>query len=129
MLIDKFLEKGKAFLGCKYPIMCGAMTWVSDPKLVSTIGNAGGFGLLAGGNTPVDIFEEQIIETQELTDKPFGVNLITLAPVYESQLELVCKLGCPFVVFGQYTEKIRNRKSQTVRCQGHLFRVHGPAGA
>ena len=130
MLIDKFFEKGKAFLGCKYPIMCGAMTWLSDPKLVSTIGNAGGFGLLAGGNTPVDIFEEQIIETQELTDKPFGVNLITLAPVYESQLELVCKLGCPFVVFaGSIPKKIRNRKSQTVRCQGHLFRVHGPAGA
>ena len=99
MLIDIFLKTGRAFLGCKYPIMCGAMTWVSDQKLVSTIGNAGGFGLLAGGNTPVDIFEEQIIETLELTDKPFGVNLITLAPVYEGQLERVCKLGCQFVVF------------------------------
>ncbi|MEE4263793.1 MAG: nitronate monooxygenase [Desulfobacteraceae bacterium] len=99
MLIDKFFKIGREFLGCRYPIMCGAMTWVSDPKLVSTTGNAGGFGLLAGGNTPVDIFEEQIIETKKLTDKPFGVNLITLAPVYESQLELVCKLGCPFVVF------------------------------
>jgi enoyl-[acyl-carrier protein] reductase II len=115
MLIDKFLEKGKAFLGCKYPIMCGAMTWVSDPKLVSTIGNAGGFGLLAGGNTPVDIFEEQIIETQELTDKPFGVNLITLAPVYKSQLELVCKLGCPFVVFaGSIPKKSEIEKAK--RC-------------
>ncbi len=99
MLIDKFFKAGRKFLGCKYPIMCGAMTWVSDPKLVSTIGNAGGFGLLAGGNTPVDIFEKQIIETKELTDKPFGVNLITLAPVYEDQLELVCKLNCPLVVF------------------------------
>jgi enoyl-[acyl-carrier protein] reductase II len=115
MLIDKFFEKGRAFLGCKYPIMCGAMTWVSDPKLVSTIGNAGGFGLLAGGNTPVEIFEEQIIETQELTDKPFGVNLITLAPVYESQLELVCKLGCPFVVFaGSIPKKSEIEKAK--RC-------------
>ena len=115
MLIDKFFEKGKAFLGCKYPIMCGAMTWVSDPKLVSTIGNAGGFGLLAGGNTPIDIFEEQIIETQELTDKPFGVNLITLAPVYESQLELVCKLRCPFVVFaGSIPKKSEIEKAK--RC-------------
>jgi enoyl-[acyl-carrier protein] reductase II len=99
MLIDIFFEKGREFLGCQYPIMCGAMTWVSDPKLVSTIGNAGGFGLLAGGNTPVDIFEKQIIETKKLTDKPFGINLITLAPVYEGQLSLVCKLGCEFVVF------------------------------
>jgi len=99
MLIDAFFEKGRKFLGCKYPIICGAMTWVSDPRLVSSIGNAGGFGLLAGGNTPVEIFEQQIIETGELTDKPFGVNLITLAPVYKDQLDLVCKLGCPVVVF------------------------------
>jgi len=120
MLIDKFLAKGNAFLGCKYPIMCGAMTWVSDPKLVSTIGNAGGFGLLAGGNTPVDIFEEQIIETQESTDKPFGVNLITLAPVYESQLELVCKLGCPFVVFaGSIPKKSEIEKAK--RCGARVI--------
>ena len=99
MLIDTFFEKGRDFLGCKYPIICGAMTWVSDPKLVSAIGNAGGFGLLAGGNTPVEIFEKQIIETGELTQNPFGINLITLAPVYRDQLELVCKLGCPVVVF------------------------------
>jgi len=50
MLIDKFFENGRQFLGCKYPIMCGAMTWVSDPKLVSATGNAGGFGLLEPGN-------------------------------------------------------------------------------
>jgi enoyl-[acyl-carrier protein] reductase II len=99
MLIDKFFESGRKFLGCKYPIMCGAMTWVSDPKLVSAIGNAGGFGLLAGGNTPVDILEKQIAETGELTEYPFGLNLITLAPVYQDQLELVCRLGCPLVVF------------------------------
>jgi enoyl-[acyl-carrier protein] reductase II len=54
---------------------------------------------LAGGNTPIDVFERQIIETGELTEGPFGVNLITLAPVYQGQLELVCKLGCPVVVF------------------------------
>jgi enoyl-[acyl-carrier protein] reductase II len=99
MLIDKFFESGRKFLGCKYPIMCGAMTWVSDPKLVSAMGNAGGFGLLAGGNTPVDILEKQIAETGELTEYPFGLNLITLAPVYQDQLELVCRLGCPLVVF------------------------------
>jgi enoyl-[acyl-carrier protein] reductase II len=120
MLIDRFFEKGRKFLGCKYPIMCGAMTWVSDPKLVSTIGNAGGFGLLAGGNTPVDIFEEQIIETQELTDKPFGVNLITLSPVYESQLELVCKLGCPMVVFaGSIPKKSEIEKAK--RCGARVI--------
>ena len=119
MLIDKFFESGRKFLGCKYPIMCGAMTWVSDPKLVSAIGNAGGFGLLAGGNTPVDILEKQIIETGELTEYPFGVNLITLAPVYQDQLELVCRLGCPLVVFAGGIPK----KSEIQKAKEHGARV------
>ncbi len=99
MLIDRFFENGRTFLGSEYPIMCGAMTWVSDPRLVSAVGNAGGFGLLAGGNAPVDIFAQQIDETRRLSDKPFGVNLITLAPVYRQQLDMVCDKGCPLVVF------------------------------
>ena len=80
--LENLWKRGKELLGVEYPIICGAMTWVSDPKLVTAVGNAGGFGLLAGGNAPVDELEEQIIETRELSDNPFGVNLITLAPVY-----------------------------------------------
>jgi len=99
MLIDKFFEKGKAFLGCDAPIMCGAMTWVSEQKLVCAMGNAGGFGLLAGGNAPNDILEKEITATRDCTDKPFGVNLITLAPAYPSQLEMVCALQCKVLVF------------------------------
>jgi enoyl-[acyl-carrier protein] reductase II len=79
--------------------MCGAMTWVSDPKLVAALGEAGGFGLLAGGNAPVEILEKEIIDTRQLTDKPFGVNLITIAPAYQDQLSMVCEQGCEFVVF------------------------------
>lgn len=99
MLLDCFFEKGRQFLGCELPIMCGAMTWVSNPELVAAVGNVGGFGLLAGGNTPVDILEKEIAETRKLTDKPFGVNLITIAPTYQEQLRLVCDQGCEFVVF------------------------------
>jgi len=55
---------GGEFLGCKYPIMCGAMTWISDPELVSTIGHEGGFGLLAGGNAPIEVLRNQIVETR-----------------------------------------------------------------
>ena len=99
MLIDRFLSTGKEFLGCKYPIMCGAMTWVSDPKLVSAMGNCGGFGLLAGGNAPVEVLKNQILETREMTDYPFGVNIITLAPAYKDQLNLVCDMDCEFIVF------------------------------
>jgi len=99
MLIDPFLQKGKKFLDCRYPIMCGAMTWVSDPKLVTAVGKAGGFGLLAGGNAPVEVLKDQILQTRDLSGHSFGVNLITLAPVYRDQLEMVCDLKCKMVVF------------------------------
>ena len=75
MLLDKLIKAGQDFLGCKFPIMCGAMTWISDYKLIGALGNAGGFGLLAGGNAPVDVLEKEIIATREYTDKPFGVNV------------------------------------------------------
>jgi enoyl-[acyl-carrier protein] reductase II len=99
MLIDRFFKNGRKYLGCKYPIMCGAMTWVSDPKLVSAVGNAGGFGLLAGGNAPVEVLKKQIIETRELSPNPFGVNIITLAPAYQDHLNLLCEMKCDTVVF------------------------------
>ncbi len=99
MLIERFLKTGREFLGCKFPIMCGAMTWISDPKLVSAMGQAGGFGLLAGGNAPVDVLRDQIDETRNMTDHPFGVNIITLAPAYKEHLDLICDLGCETIVF------------------------------
>ncbi|WP_319526146.1 nitronate monooxygenase [uncultured Desulfosarcina sp.] len=99
MLLDRFFEKGRQFLGCETPIMCGAMTWVSDPKLVSHMARCGGFGLLAGGNAPVEILREQIEETRSLTERPFGVNLITIAPAYQEQLDMVCEMGCRVIVF------------------------------
>ncbi len=61
-LLDQFSKRGRDFLGVEYPFICGAMTWVSDARLVAAVCNAGGFACLAGGNTPVDILEQQIEE-------------------------------------------------------------------
>jgi enoyl-[acyl-carrier protein] reductase II len=99
MLIDRFMQRGREFLGCKYPIMCGAMTWISDPKLVSRMCQAGGFGLLAAGNAPLEVLQKQILDTRAMTDNPFGVNIITLAPAHVDHLNLACDLGCEFIVF------------------------------
>ena len=96
---DRFFESGRRFLGVQYPFICGAMTWVSEPNLVSAVCNAGGFGCLAGGNTPPEILERQIHETRDLTDKPFGVNLITIAPAYREHLALIQRVNPPFVIF------------------------------
>ena len=113
-LTDRFFERGRQFLGTDYPIMCGAMTWVSEPHLVAAVSNAGGFGCLAGGNTPADILEKQIAETREATSRPFGVNLITIAPAYREHLAMLDRLQLPFVIFaGSFprAEEIRRAKA------------------
>lgn len=95
----KMMQRGREFLNCEYPIICGAMTWVSEPKLVATVCNNGGFGCLAGGNTPPDILRKQIEETRSMTDKPFGVNLITIAPAYHQHLEMIKELQLQYIIF------------------------------
>ena len=78
--LDRLWARGTAFLGCRYAIMGGAMSWVSEKHLVSAISNAGGFGVIACGAMAPDQLAEQIAGTQAMTDKPFGVNLITMHP-------------------------------------------------
>ena len=74
------MERGAAFLGSEYAILCGAMSWVSERNLVSAISNAGGFGVIACGAMTPDLLDREIEATKALTDKPFGVNLITMHP-------------------------------------------------
>jgi enoyl-[acyl-carrier protein] reductase II len=97
--LDKMMKRGREFLNCQYPIICGAMTWVSEPGLVAAVCNAGAFACLAGGNTPPEILRQQIEETKKLTDKPFGVNLITVAPAYHQHLKMLPELNLDYVIF------------------------------
>src|SRR5512143_422489 len=92
-------KRGTDFLGTRYAIMCGAMTWVSEANLVAAISNEGGFGVLAGGNMPPEILVKEIARTREKTRNPFGVNLITVAPAFKQQVEVVIRERCPFVFF------------------------------
>lgn len=93
------MQRGSEFLGVKYPILCGAMTWISEPKLVSAVSNHGCFGCLAGGNAPTDVLLKYIEETKSLTDKPFAVNLITIAPAYKEHLAMIKDVKVPFIIF------------------------------
>ncbi|MEE4310842.1 MAG: nitronate monooxygenase [candidate division KSB1 bacterium] len=97
--LEQLWLKGKDFLGVEYPIMAGAMTWISDHKLVSAVSNAGGFGCLAAGNLPPQILIEEIDKTRRLTDKPFATNLITIAPNYRQHLEIAVEKKVPFIIF------------------------------
>jgi enoyl-[acyl-carrier protein] reductase II len=68
-------------LGCKYPIVQGAMGVISNPEMVSAVSEAGGYGLLATAFlTDPDKLKVQIEETKKLTDKPFGANLMAMNP-------------------------------------------------
>jgi enoyl-[acyl-carrier protein] reductase II len=99
MLLDRLFARGRAFLGVRYPIICGAMTWISDHRLVGAVSGTGAFGLLAGGNAPLDVLREQIEKTRCATTHPFGVNLITVAPNYLDHLALAVEMRVPTIVF------------------------------
>ena len=97
--LEPLMKRGSDFLQCKYPILCGAMTWVSEPNLVAAVCNSGCFGCLAGGNAPTDILRQQIEQTRALTSHPFAVNLITIAPAYLSHLAMLREVKVPYIIF------------------------------
>ena len=98
-LLTPMFKRGTDFLGSRYPILCGAMTWVSEPKLIAAVCNNGCFGCIAGGNAPTDILAKQIEETRSMTKNNFGVNLITIAPSYKSHLEMLKDAHVPYIIF------------------------------
>ena len=66
-------------LGCRYPIIQGAMGIISNPEMVAAVSDAGGYGFLATAFADnVDIVEKQVTATKTLTDKPFGANLFMM---------------------------------------------------
>lgn len=78
--LDRLWRRGREFLGCEVAILGGAMSWVSERHLVAAISNAGGFGVIACGSMSPDLLDAEIRGTRALTDRPFGVNLITMHP-------------------------------------------------
>lgn len=88
--LKRLMARGTAFLGTEYAIMGGAMSWVSERSLVSAISNAGGFGMIACGAMEPSMLEEEIAETAKRTERPFGVNLITMHPELFDLIE-VCR--------------------------------------
>ncbi|MXO75718.1 2-nitropropane dioxygenase [Altererythrobacter aerius] len=74
------MQRGIDFLGSQHAILCGAMSWVSERNLVAAISNAGGFGVIACGAMTPELLDAEIAATKALTDRPFGVNLITMHP-------------------------------------------------
>lgn len=96
--LSRRMERGAAFLGSEVAIMAGAMSWVSERNLVAAMSNAGGFGVIACGAMTVDLLDAEIAATKALTDKPFGVNLITMHPDLMALIEVCAKHAVGHVV-------------------------------
>lgn len=92
------MQRGTDFLGCETAILCGAMSWVSERNLVSAISNAGGFGVIACGAMTPELLDAEIAATKAMTDKPFGVNLITMHPQLFDLIEVCKKYSISHVV-------------------------------
>jgi enoyl-[acyl-carrier protein] reductase II len=96
--LHRLWARGCAFLGTDIAILGGGMTWVSERNLVAAISNAGGFGVIACGAMDPDLLATEIEATFALTDKPFGVNLITMHPQLETLIDVCARLNVGHVV-------------------------------
>jgi enoyl-[acyl-carrier protein] reductase II len=78
-----------ALLGIEYPIIQGGMAWTATAELVAAVSNAGGIGIIGAGHMPTSVLRTEIRKAKELTDKPFGVNLMLLTPHIDEIVDMV----------------------------------------
>lgn len=87
-------------LGIQYPIIQGGMAWVAEYHLAAAVSNAGGLGLIGAASAPPEVVREQVRKCRELTDKPFGVNVMLLNPNAEEVAKIVVEEGVQVVTTG-----------------------------
>lgn len=87
-------------LGIKYPIIQGGMAWVAEYHLAAAVSNAGGLGLIGAASAPAQWVKEQIQKAKELTDKPFGVNIMLMSPYADEVAKIVAEEGVKVVTTG-----------------------------
>lgn len=87
-------------LGIKYPIIQGGMAWTSDAVLAAGVSNAGGAGIIGSGGRTTEWTREEIRKAKSLTDKPFGVNVMLMAPNVAEIIDMLCEEKVAFVTLG-----------------------------
>lgn len=87
-------------LGIKYPIFQGGMAWIADASLASAVSNAGGLGLISSINAGTEAVRNEIRKCKELTDKPFGVNIMLQAPNAGEIAQMVIEEGVKILTTG-----------------------------
>lgn len=87
-------------LKIEYPVIQGGMAWVAEYHLASAVSNAGGLGLIGAANAPADWVRDQVRKMQELTKKPFGVNIMLMSPFADEVAKVMVEEKVPVVTTG-----------------------------
>ena len=87
-------------LGIEYPIFQGGMAWVAEHHLAAAVSNAGGLGIIASGGAPCEAIREEVRKTRELTEKPFGLNVMLMNPEADAIARMAVEEGVAVVTTG-----------------------------
>lgn len=87
-------------LNIEYPIFQGGMAWVSTYHLAAAVSNAGGLGIIAAGGANGEYVRDQVRKVKELTDKPFGVNVMLMSPYAQDVIKVIIEEKVPVVTTG-----------------------------
>ena len=87
-------------LGLRYPILQGGMALIADAPLAAAVSNGGGAGIIAAGNAQEEFVRAEILRCRELTDKPFGVNVMLMSRTAPEIAKLTAELKVSFVTTG-----------------------------
>ena len=101
-------------LGIQYPIIQGGMAWVAEHHLAAAVSEAGGLGLIGAANAPAEWVREQIRAAKNLTEQPFGVNIMLMSPYADEVAQVVVEEGVKVVTTGAGSpEKYMERWKQS----------------
>ena len=87
-------------LNIEYPVIQGGMAWVAEYHLAAAVSEAGGLGIIAAGAAPAEWVREQIRKVKEITDKPFGVNIMLMNPQADDVARILVEEGVKVVTTG-----------------------------
>lgn len=87
-------------IGIEKPIFQGGMAWVSESKLAAAVSNAGGLGIISAMNADGEYLRGQIRACREMTDKPFGVNVMLMSPHAAEVARVILEEKVPVVTTG-----------------------------
>ena len=78
-------------IGIKYPIFQGGMAWIADANLAAAVSNGGGLGIISAMNADAEYLRGQIVRARELTDEPFGVNIMLMSPFADEVAQIAAE--------------------------------------